>query len=319
MRYAAPWDRSLRVSTGVLLAVIALAGAVLAAIVLAVGAGPLVTALGGLALAVLAGVAVAAWALAPTGYAIEGGTLRVLRRLRPIEVPLAEVGAVCRIAELRAGGAARIGGSAGFFGHHGRFWSRPLGSFRLHATRTHDLVLLDLSDDRLLLSPDLPERFLEEVLAAAPRAARAEDPEALPRRPLPRRAKVELALAIAAVPVLVGAILAASVAWAPMRAEVGPTAVRIERRLAGPVVIPLARIRSAEVLGVAEGFRRVAGFQGPGLSYGRFASEELGEFRLYDWGGGAWVLLQTDDGNVVLTPDDAPGFVAAVRAGMAGR
>jgi hypothetical protein len=319
MRYSAPWDRSLRVSTGALLAVLALAAAVVVTIAAVVGGGPVVVALGGFALAVLAAVAVAGWALAPTGYAIEAGTLRVARRLRPVEVPLAGVTAVCRIAELRAGGAARLGGSAGFFGHYGRFWSRSLGSFRLYATRTHDLVLLDLPGDRLVLSPDPPERFLEEVLLAAPGAARAEDPEALPRRPLPLRAKLELAAAIAAVPILLGAVLAATVAWAPVRADVTRSAVRIERRLAGAVEIPLARVRAVEVLAAPGRFRRVAGFHGPGISYGRFRSEALGDFQLYDWGGGAYVALLTDDGIVVLTPDDPGGFVAAVRAGMAGR
>jgi hypothetical protein len=276
-----------------------------------------VAALGAFAVAVCALVALAGWALAPTGYAVEGGTLRVERRLRPVAIPLAEVTAVGRVAELWSGGAARIGGSSGFFGHYGRFWNRTLGSFRLYATRTHDLVLLDVPGDRFVLSPDAPERFLEEVRAAAPGAARAEDLEALGRRPLPRRAKLEIALAVAAVPVLVGVVLLATTAWAPVRADVSRSAVRIERRLAGAVEIPLARVRGVEVLGASGGFRRVAGFHGPGISYGRFASDELGEFQLYDWGGGAYVLLQTDDGAVVVTPDDPDGFVAAVRAGMA--
>lgn len=318
MRYAAPWDRSLRASTGVLLAVLAFAALVVLAIAAVTGAGPVVAALGGFAVAVLAAVALAGWALAPTGYAIEGAVLRVERRLRSVSIPLASVAAIGRIAELRAGGSARIGGSAGFFGHYGRFWNRALGSFRLYATRTHDLVLLDLPEDRFVLSPDAPERFVEEVRAAAPGATRAEDPEALGRRPLPRRAKIELGLAIAAVPVLAGAVLLATTGWAPVGAAVAGPAVRIDRRLARAVEIPLARVRAVEVLGVAGGFRRVAGLSGPGISHGRFESEALGEFQLYDSGGRAYVLLQTDDGAVVVTPDDPDGFVAAVRARMAG-
>jgi hypothetical protein len=317
MRYAAPWDRSLRVSTGALLLVLVFAVAVVLGIAAVAGGGPVVEALGGLAVAALAAVGILGWALAPTGYAIEGGTLRVERRLRPFSVPLAEVAAVARVAELWAGGAARLGGSSGFFGHYGRFWSRALGSFRLYATRTHDVVLLELPDDRLVVSPDAPERFVDEVLAAAPGAARVEDPETLPRRPLPRRAKVEVAAAIAAVPVGVAIVLVLAAAWTPVHAEVASGAVRIERRLARAVEIPLARVRAAEVLGAREGFRRVAGLGGPGISYGRFASQDLGEFELYDWGGGGYVLLQTDGGRVVLTPEDPDAFVAAVRRGMA--
>jgi hypothetical protein len=317
MRYAAPWDRALRTSTGALLAVVAFAALVVLVVASKLG-GVLVAALGGFALAVLAGVALAGWALAPKGYEVAGGTLRVLRRLRPVTVPLAGVTAVGRLAELRAGGAVRIGGSAGFFGHYGHFWSRGLGAYRMYATRTHDLVLLDLPDDRLVLSPDAPERFLEEVRAAAPGALRVEDVEQLGRRPLPRRAKVELALAVGAVPVFVAAILAAAAAWQPVRADVAGASVRIERRLAGPVEIPLARVHGVELLGAAEGFRRVAGFQGPGISYGRFETEALGEFQLYDWGGASYVMLETDGGRVVLTPDDPDGFVARVRAGMKG-
>jgi hypothetical protein len=316
MRYAAPWDRSLRVSTGALLAVLAFAAIVVLVVTRALG-GVIPAALGAFALVVVAIVGVAGWALAPTGYVLEGGTLRIERRLRPLAIPLAHATAVARVAELSAHGAARIGGSAGFFGHYGSFWNRGLGSFRLYATRTHDLVLLELPDDRVVVSPATPERFLDEVCAAAPGAMRVEDPEALGRRPIPRRTKIELAVAVAAVPILVAVVLFASTAYAPVGAHVAGSAVEIERRHALPVEIPLARVHAVEVLSAPGGFRRIAGFSGPGISYGRFASQELGEFQLYDWGGAAYVLLQTDGGPVVLTPDDPDGFVAKVRAGMA--
>ncbi len=114
-------------------------------------------------------------------------------------------------------------------------------------------------------------------------------------------------------------VLFATTAWAPVSAEVSGPVIRVERQRASAVEIPLSTVRAVEVLAAPGGFRRVAGFRGPGISYGRFASEDLGEFQLYDWGGPAYVLLQTDGGPIVLTPDDPEGFVRAVRAGMAGR
>lgn len=318
MRYAAPVDRTLRRTTRALLLVIAFVAGVVVFVSSRLG-GPLASGLGLFALLVLAAVVGFGWALAPTGYAIAGGTLRVERRLRPVTVPLARVTAVARVAELWAGGGARIGGSAGFYGHYGTFWNRALGAFRLYATRTSDLVLLELPDDRLVVSPDAPERFVDEVRAAAPGAIHVDDPEALGRRALPRRAKLVLAAAILAAPVLVAAVLLASAAFAPAGVEVSPAAIRIERRHARAVEIPLSTVHGVEVLSLPGGFRRLAGFHGPGISYGRFASDELGEFQLYDWGGAAYVLLDTEAGSVVVTPDDPDGFVAAVRKGMAGR
>ncbi len=320
MRYAAPWDKSLRLSTGALLLVLAFAAGVVLTLA-SVAGGPVVEALGAFAIAVLAAIGLASWALAPTGYAVEAGTLRVERRLRPLAIPLEGVTAVGRLAELRTTGAARMGGSAGLFGHYGQFWNRGLGAFRLYATRTHDLVLLDTPGGRFVVSPEPPERFVEEVLAAAPSAARAEDVEALGQRPLPRRAKLEVAATIAALPLLAGAVLAGAAAFAPVRADVSGAAVRIERRFAPALEIPLARVLGVEVLGIdgGAGGRRFAGLEGPGISYGSFHSEALGDFRLYDSGGGPYVLLETEDGTVVLTPEDADRFVSAVRAGIATR
>jgi len=314
-RFAAPWDRTLRVTT---LVVVVLLAAVVGIIgVATVRAGAPAALVAGVA-ALVAAILGAAWSLAPRAFAVEASQVRIERPLRPIAIPVRSIRSAGLLPEGALRGALRLGGSGGLFGYYGRFWSRGLGAFRLYATRRDGLVWIDTPDERFVLSPDAPERFLEEVRAAAPGAARVEDVEALGRRPLPRRAKIEIAVAVAAVPVLVGAVLLASVAWAPVRADVSGTAVRIERRLARPVEIPLARVRAVEVLGAAGGFRRVAGFQGPGISYGRFESEALGRFQLYDWGGASYVLLDTDDGRVVLTPDDPDGFVAAVRAGMAG-
>lgn len=314
MRYTAPWDRSLRISTGVLVAVLALAAATVAGISAAVGGGPVVGALSAFAVAVIGAIALLAWALAPTGFAVEGRTVRVERRLWPVTIPLDRLEAIGPLVELRSRGGVRLGGTSGFFGHYGRFWSRSLGAFRLYATRTRDLVLLDLPEERFVLSPGAPERFLEEVRALAPGAAVVDDPEALGRRPMPRRAKIELAAALASVPLLVAAVFLGTAAFAPVGASVGSSAVRIERRWATADEIPLARVRGVEVLGAAGGFRRIAGVHGPGISYGRFRSEALGDFQLYDWGAGPYVLLETEDGPVVLTPDDPDRFVAQVRA-----
>ena len=52
------------------------------------------------------------------------------------------------------------------------------------------------------------------------------------------------------------------------------------------------------------------------VAFGRFRSSTLGDFQLYAWGRGPWVLLETDGGPVVLTPEEPARFLAEVRAGM---
>jgi hypothetical protein len=55
------------------------------------------------------------------------------------------------------------------------------------------------------------------------------------------------------------------------------------------------------------------------IRYGRFASRELGPFRLYAWRFGPYVLLETDQGRVVLTPDEPERFVATIRERLESR
>jgi hypothetical protein len=96
--------------------------------------------------------------------------------------------------------------------------------------------------------------------------------------------------------------------------------ITIARRWAAPVEVPVTSVRSVEVVGRDRVGRitRVAGFAlRAGHAWGRFRSPGLGDFRLYSWSRGSWVLLETDEGKVVVTPEDSGRFVAEVRAAMA--
>lgn len=315
MHFDSPWDRALRISTW-------LVGA------LAVGACALVLGwtwplLGRTPVAawpaLLAPVAVLvalalAWALAPRGFAISGGKLVVERLLFPVEVRLGDVRSVTVLPDGALRGCIRVAGTSGFCGYYGRFWGRSLGSFRLYATRTRGLVRLDTTRGRFLLSPVPPERFVAAVLERAPQATGETPLEAAPAAPAGRTwLAVALVVAVAAA---AGGVLFAVYGRAPVSARVGDDAVRIERRWAGPVEIPLASIRSAAPLTAEQrrGWVRTAGTATGSFAYGRFRAPGLGPFELYAWRRGGWVLLETDGGRVVISADDPQGFADEVRS-----
>ena len=166
-RFDAPWDRSLKVSTGFFLVLMLGMAIGFAAFDLRLGPGreafrwslllgPVVIAL------VVSGV----WVLAPRGYTIEGGELTVDRPLRPVRIPLASIRGVTQVDRKQAGAFLKVAGAAGLFGHYGRFYSRPLGSFRLYATRRDRLVVIDTDAGRFVVTPASPERFAEALQRA---------------------------------------------------------------------------------------------------------------------------------------------------------
>jgi hypothetical protein len=269
----------------------------------------------------LAGIPLVSLAYAPRGYVIEGSTVKVLRRVRPREIPLSRLRAAGPVGPVLRG-ALRLGGSSGLFGFFGRYWTRSLGVLHAYATRTDGLVQLDTPEARFVLSPEPVERFLDEILTRAPGARRvpAEGPHA--RHPISRRTWLGLgALFLAPVLVLV-AIVVGSFGWAPEGVTVDLGTITIARRWVGPVEIPISSVRQVEILGTSRIGRmhKLAGFVDPrGRAWGRFRSEPLGEFRLYLWRRGPWVLVDTEDGKVVLTPEEPERFVGEVGAAMALR
>ena len=315
MRFEARWDRKLRASTWA-----ASAGLSIGAVTLLVLGwredDPVAQFIASAFALLLMGLVVVTRALAPIGFAVEGSEVKVLRRFRPHAIPLSRLRAAGPYRSIR--GSLRLGGSGGLFGWFGRHWSRPLGLFRLAATRTTDLVQLDTPAERWILSPDPADRFLDEVLARAPGAVRvpAEGPHE--RHPVSRATWIRLGALLLAGPAVAGTVFLASLGLAPVGVKVDRWTITIGRRWAEPVEIPVSSVRAAEVLpGDRIGrLRKVSGFSSSGHAWGRFRSDRLGQFRLYAWGRGGWVLLRTDDGNVVLTPADPDRFVADVRAAI---
>lgn len=316
MRFPASWDRTLWITTGVATGALLGALAAVAVVLLRVlpASTPGAMAAAGLVLGLLVATLGVAWGLAPRAFAIEGRALRIERPLSAIEVPLGSIRAASAVPDESFRRAIRVAGSGGLFGYYGRFWSRPLGAFRLYATRRTGLVLVDTAGERFVLSPDHPERFLEVLRQRAPAAARLAEAHVTPR-PMPRRTRAALLALVSIVPLLAAGAVAGVWAWSPRGAAVRDGEIVIERNLAPALVIPRSDVRSAGRLAPGGGrFGRVLGVSIPGgVRYGRFRSPELGEVRLYAWRAGPYVLLETVDGRVVLTPDDPDAFVATVQ------
>jgi hypothetical protein len=122
-------------------------------------------------------VAVLSWAMAPRAVEIEGGELKVLRRAWPAATyRLPEIEQVAILPTGWLARALRIFGNGGLFGYYGWFYKK--GAFRLFATRSDRLVEAVIGGRRVVFSPDEPARLVDAILAAAPRARRAQAGEA---------------------------------------------------------------------------------------------------------------------------------------------
>jgi hypothetical protein len=316
IRFAMSWDRSLRISTAVVAGLLLLLAAGVPALVSAtVGRNdPVAVAFGAVVAAVLLATLGLVWALAPRRIALGGGALRVERRLAPVVIPLSEVREVEVLAGRALAGALRLAGTSGAFGHYGLFSSRALGPFHLYATAREGLVRVDTARRRYVLSADDAPGRAAALLAAAPGARAGASGAAEAARRVRFRHLWLVLVAAALVPLLLGAVLAASWARAPRAISVRGGAVVVERNRAEPVALPLAgaRVRVLHREDLA-GLSRTAGVAFGDLRYGRFASDALGPFQLWAHVRGPMFLVERPDGRTVVTPDDPPAFFEAAR------
>ena len=171
-RYSSPWDRSLKLTTGVLVVVFVgiTAFALNLTRTISFHGDPRVLML---APVVFLAVLAISWSLAPGGFTIEAGVVRVERPLRPVEIPLREIREVGVLPDDGLRGTLKTFGSSGAFGHIGWFWSKRLGAFRMYATRSRRLVRILAGKRTFVVSPEPVDRFVEEVLARSPAARSA--------------------------------------------------------------------------------------------------------------------------------------------------
>ena len=160
--FGAPWDQKLTVLTIVISAVMLGATVFILWLAYARASSMTLRAMLGASAVVTLGVFVIGAAMAPRGYAIRDGILRIERRVAAIEIPLASIRAVERLPEASLAGSVRTLGSGGFFGYYGRFRNGTLGDYRMYATRCGGYVLVR-ADRPYVLTPDSPDRFIDAL------------------------------------------------------------------------------------------------------------------------------------------------------------
>ncbi len=106
------------------------------------------------------------WQLRVTGYRLDNDALTVVRPLRPRRIPLRDLASALHPASLPSGATLGVARIDGFFGRQGRYWNRNWGHFEMYVTDETRLVeLLRTDGRRMILSPDRPEAFVEDLRA----------------------------------------------------------------------------------------------------------------------------------------------------------
>jgi hypothetical protein len=112
---------------------------------------------------------------------------------------------------------------------------------------------------------------------------------------------------------LIVAVFALTFLWAPLGYEVDSGVLRV-RRLIGPARIPLDRLREARMATSDDlrGCVRLFGSGGLFGYFGLFRTTKLGKATWYCTSRKNMVVLATDSKTIVLSPDDASGFLNEV-------
>lgn len=107
-------------------------------------------------------------------YYVEGGHLAIRRLFWTTTIPVLGIHEAYH-DPLALKGALRIFGNGGLFGITGLYWNKSLGRFRLFATDPKQAVVLRLHDRTVVITPDDPEVFLQELRRLFPRLLHPEE------------------------------------------------------------------------------------------------------------------------------------------------
>jgi len=98
---------------------------------------------------------VGAYLYAPNKYIVKNGTLIIVRPIKRIIIPLADIKEVRLLNKEELGTLIRMFGSGGLFGYYGTFKSTRMGKLKLYTTRRNNRIMLTtIDEERILISPD---------------------------------------------------------------------------------------------------------------------------------------------------------------------
>lgn len=104
------------------------------------------------------------------GYRIDEDALHVLRLGWTKKFPLAEIRQVEILPDAMAR-SIRVWGNGGIFGYIGHYRNRKLGKYRAYSTHLRKTVVITTRDEtRWVVSPEDPQRFVQALQDALPRA-----------------------------------------------------------------------------------------------------------------------------------------------------
>jgi hypothetical protein len=119
--------------------------------------------------AIVGAVFLALYARQPVGATVTTGEIRIERKqIAPEVIPLAAVREAELLDPRALHGMRRVAGTALGNAAWGHFRSDALGDFQLWAWQRRGYVLLETTSGRVVLTPDDPARFVEQVRAGLP-------------------------------------------------------------------------------------------------------------------------------------------------------
>jgi hypothetical protein len=145
--YKAPWSRKLIITTGFFAVLLIVALIIMDSIAANI-----------LLLAIL----IVSLLMLVRGYSISEGKLLIHRLGWSSTYKLENLESVKFEPNITIG-SIRAFGVGGFFGYVGKFRSKDLGSYEAYVTDEDNSVLLEFQDKKIVVSPDEPEKFTEEM------------------------------------------------------------------------------------------------------------------------------------------------------------
>ena len=111
-------------------------------------------------IALALGLILGCYALAPMGYSVISGELRVHRPIGDKVLNLNQLKTVRRVEPREMRRTIRLLGDGGMFGYYGKMMNPAFGRHTWYATRRGNYVYLEIGDKRFVVTPDDPQQMV---------------------------------------------------------------------------------------------------------------------------------------------------------------